>query len=885
MASINLRKTFLDFFKKRGHSVYPSDSLVPTSDPSLLFTSAGMVQFKAHFLQQASDIVNRATSSQRCLRTTDIDQVGITKRHLTLFEMLGNFSFGDYFKEEAIAWAWEFFTKELNLPANRLYPSIYKDDEEAFKIWKKWVPESKIVRLGEADNFWTMGPTGPCGPCSEIYWDKEPGKSTKGPDDSDRWMEVWNLVFTQFDRQLDGSMPPLPKKNIDTGMGLERLTSVVEGVDTNFDTSLFKPIIQFGEQLFKYKYNSDPKKDVALRIFADHIRAVTLLVYDGILPSNEGRGYVLRRLLRRAVRQGAFFGMKEPFFYKAVPLVTDLFKDTAEDLPKRKDNIQNFVKQEEERFLETIETGTEKLNELVLKAKKGKQKNISGADAFRLYDTFGFPPELTQEILKESGMKFNQSEFQKEQDAAQQKAREGWKGSGAQDVTLYNKILKKVGATEFKGYDTLDVNSLIKAIIINGKEKSEMKKGDKGEIFTKESPFYPEGGGQVGDTGWLKDKSGKILAVVVDAQKPINNLTAHIVEAQTTLKVGDQVHFSVDINHRNPTKQHHTATHLLHAALRKVLGKSVTQAGSLVAPEKLRFDYTVNKPPSPEELKQVEDLVNDAIQKNYPSIPKTFTKKEAQKMGAMALFGEKYGDNVRCLIIGEHGFKKPEEAFSLELCGGTHCSASGDIGLFKIISDTSLAAGVRRMEALAGFKALEYVRQIESSLNLISSALKSSPPEASDKIKLVLERQKKLEQEIRDLKLKLAQGGNSQTDAGPEIQKVNGYNLAVKVSDNLEVKDLRTLADRMKQQIKSGIVFVASSAKDEDREKVSFIFAVTPDLKEKGLNAGNMAKAVAQELGGSGGGRPDFAQGGGPSKEKLAKVINNLAKIIQNPSH
>jgi alanyl-tRNA synthetase len=797
--------------------------------------------------------------------------------------MLGNFSFGDYFKEDAIVWGWEFLTKELNLPKDRLWPSVYKDDDEAYNIWKKFVPESRIARMGEESNFWSMGPTGPCGPCSEIYWDNDPKKKTTGPDDSDRWMEVWNLVFTQFDKQSDGSLPPLPKKNIDTGMGLERLTTVFENVPSNFETSLFLPIISFGEDFFGYKKGKDPKKDIALKIFADHLRAVTLLVFDGILPSNEGRGYVLRRLLRRAVRQGTLFGVKDPFLFKGVPLVADLFKETAEDLVKKRENIATLIKQEEERFLETIETGTEKLTTLVSHAKKKKKKSISGIEVFRLYDTYGFPPELTQEILQESKMRFDENEFNQARADAQNLAREGWKGSGAKDVTIYNELFKKIKNSQFLGYDTNTVKSPIKAIIKDGQPVKELKTGESGEIITDKTPFYPEGGGQVGDQGWIEDSKGNKIAIVNDAQKPIPNFIVHLAKAEKSLKQGDTVQFVVDPQHRDPTKRHHTATHLLHAALRKVLGKTVTQAGSLVSPDRLRFDYTYNKPPTPDQLKAIEDMVNEVVQKSLPVHSTITTPDQARKMGAMALFGEKYGDKVRCLVVSGEGFEKPDKAFSLELCGGTHCHNSGEIGPFKILSDSSLAAGVRRVEAIAGFVALDYFRNLEKSLVDISRDLKSTPAQITDKVQKLLERQKQLEQDVRHLKLKLAQGGGAgpQQSKEPEIKTINGINLAVRVSDGLEVKDLRVLADRLKQQVKSGVVFVASSLKDEDREKVSFVVTVTNDVKDKGLNAGQLAKTFAAELGGSGGGRPDFAQGGGTDKEKLEVLVQKLPQYIK----
>lgn len=874
----SIRQSFLDFFKSKGHTIVPSDSLVPSSDPTLLFTSAGMVQFKPHFLQQIPLTFTKATSSQRCVRTTDIDQVGMTPRHLTLFEMLGNFSFGDYFKEDAIAWGWEYLTKTLALPKDRLWITVYKDDDEAEMLWKKLVPASRIVRMGEETNFWTMGPTGPCGPCSEIHWDFVGDADTKGPDDSPRWMEIWNLVFTQFDRQADGKLVPLPKKNIDTGMGLERLTSVVEGVQGNFDTSLFKPLIQFGEETFKYKFGSNPKKDTSLKILSDHLRAVTLLVFDGILPSNEGRGYVLRRLLRRAVRQGSFFNKKGAFLYTGVPLVAELFKETA-NVSDRVDNIKNIVKQEEERFLETLASGSEKLQDLVKEAKKENRKVVTGSEVFRLYDTFGFPPELTKEMLLEQGITFKDEELEKAKEQAQDKAREGWKGSGAKDAAVYNDVLKKIGPTSFKGYDTLTVTTAVSFLLKDGKPVSELKAGEAGELFTKESPFYPEGGGQVGDKGWIESASKTRLATVADAQKPASGLTSHEINVAANIKIGDAIVLVVDRNHREPTKRHHTATHLLHAALRNILGKNVTQAGSLVAPDRLRFDYTFNRPLTAEEFLKIETMVNEAVLSNWKVEPKVFSAADAKKMGAMALFGEKYGDQVRCLVVSPKGFDSVSEAFSLELCGGTHVSASGDIGGFKILTDSSLAAGVRRIEAIAGLKTIDYLRSLESSVASIASKLKSSPQEISDKISRLLDKQKQLEQDVRDLKLKMAQGGGTESSPA-ETQTVNGVPLLVKVSENLSVQDLRTLVDRLKQQMKSGVIVAATTQDDEGKIKVSFVVSVTPDIQSK-VNAGQLAKAMAAEMGGSGGGRPDFAQGGGQGKDKLDALLKKIPALIK----
>ncbi|MBV9079863.1 MAG: alanine--tRNA ligase, partial [Elusimicrobia bacterium] len=730
--------------------------------------------------------------------------------------------------------------------------------------------------------------TGPCGPCSEIYFDKE-GGAGPGPsetDDTDRYMEVWNNVFTQFDRQEDGSLKPLPKKNIDTGMGLERLASVVEGVKSNFETSLLRPLVGFAEETFGQKFGADEKKDVSLRIVADHLRAVTFLVFDGILPSNEGRGYVLRRLLRRATRQGTLFGVDKPFLHKGAKLVSDLMKSTAPDLPGRLHAIEDIIRQEEERFLETIGAGSERLKDLVAAAKTAKRKSLSGAEVFRLYDTYGFPPEVTREMLAENGLSYDEKEFEKAKSDAQETAREGWKGSGAREVTIYNELYKKVGATRFRGYDTLTVSAPIVAIVKEGKSVDRLSAGEKGEIFSNESPFYPEGGGQVGDKGWLmKPGTNDILAEVVDAQKPVPDFTAHEVVARGEIKLGQTVEFRVDRQHRDPTRRHHTATHLLHAALRTVLGKTVTQAGSLVAPDRLRFDYTYNKPLTPEQITRIEDIVNEAVLSNMPVTPKVFPADEAKKMGAMALFGEKYGNQVRCLLVSTKGFEQFGDAFSLELCGGTHVSATGDIGGFKIVSDTSLAAGVRRMEAVAGLRTIDLIRKRDSIIQSLAAALKTTPDDFLNRIEKQYERLKQLEQEVRDLKLKQAQSGTTgpanNAGAAPAVQTVNGVQLAVNVAEGLDPKDLRTLADRLKQQIKSGVVFAASLINDEGREKVSFVFALTPDMKEKGLDAGKLAKAAAVELSGSGGGRADFAQGGGEGRGKLNHLVQRLPELLK----
>ncbi len=639
--------------------------------------------------------------------------------------------------------------------------------------------------------------------------------------------------------------------------------------------------MNFAGDTFKQKYGTDPKKDISLRIVADHLRAVTFLVYDGILPSNEGRGYVLRRLLRRATRQGKLFGIDQPFLHTGVQLVSDLMKATASELPGRVHAIADIVKQEEERFLETIDAGSERLKDLVQATRKSGKKQIPGAEVFRLYDTYGFPAEVTREMIAESGLTFDEQEFETAKLLAQETASKGWKGSGAKDITVYNGLQKKHGLTKFRGYDTLSVTSPILAILKDGKAVEALHAGDSGEVLAGETPFYPEGGGQVGDKGWIvKPGSDEIIGEVPDAQKPVSDFVSHHVVARKDLKVGDKVEFRVDKNARNPTRRHHTATHLLHAALRTVLGKTVTQAGSLVTPEKLRFDFTWNKPLTPQQILGLEDIVNAIVVENLDVTPKVFTADQAKAMGAMALFGEKYGNEVRCLLVSNHGFEKSGEAFSLELCGGTHVDATGDIGAFKIVSDSSVAAGVRRIEAVAGLRAIEYFRQTEGRLNSVADKLKASPAEAESRVTKLIERQKQLETEIRDLKLKGASTGSATSSAGPAVQTVKGIQLAINVTDNIDPKDLRTLADRLKQQIKSGVVFAASVINDEGREKVSFVFALTADVLAKGFDAGKLAKAAADEMQGRGGGRGDFAQGGGEGRSKLDALIKKLPELL-----
>lgn len=873
MHTNELRKKFLNYFKKQGHAIVPSDSLIPSADPSLLFTSAGMVQFKKHFLGQIRLDFRRAASSQKCLRTTDIDRVGFTARHLTFFEMLGNFSFGDYFKKEAIAWGWEFLTSECGLEPERLYPSIYKEDDESFGFWKKIVPESRIVRLGEDSNFWNMGPTGPCGPCSEILYDQGEkfgcGKSSCGPGcDCDRYLEVWNLVFTQFDRQSDGKLVPLPQKNIDTGMGLERLSAVTNHLPSNFDIDIFQKLVSEIRNLIQSA--SIPQS--ANRIIADHIRASTFLISDGILPSNEGRGYILRRLLRRALRQGWIHGRKDPFLHLLVPVVAKEMGEAYPELTERTKNIQSIIETEEKNTLQTIESGTRYLMEQI-KSKSGSVK-FPGEKVFYIYDTYGLDKEIQKEILADSGIElvFSEQEYEKARERAVETARRGWKGSGQRDVTIYSKVQKKTGAILFRGYEVLETQTKVLAVLKEKKsdagilleEVQELSEGDEGEVILAETPFYAESGGQVGDRG-LIENGGNVLEVL-DTQKPVEGLIVHRIRVKNgSVKAGDAVKTEVDAVLRRHTMRHHTATHLLHAALRKVLGSHVTQAGSLVSPEKLRFDFTYPKALKKEEITQIEKLVNEAVLSNIPRKRDEYSLEEARKHGALAFFGEKYGEKV---------FVVNYDNASTEVCGGTHCHSTGEIGLFKVTSESSVGSGVRRIEALAGEKALEYVQDQESQLEQIAEKLKCSESECIEKIDKAIQRQTELEREITNLKKNRNQPEIDLSGEAKSFSLRDGkaFKFAANAIESADADQLRETADIIRNKLGSGVVLLAS----QEEDKSSFVVTITKDCAANGLHAGKIATEFARKIGGRGGGKELFAQGGGKSVSDLKKIVESF---------
>ncbi len=869
--SAYIRKTFLDFFSEKGCKVVPSDSLVPSGDKTLLFTSAGMVQFKKHFLGQSKDTFTRATSSQKCFRTSDIDQVGVTNRHLTFFEMLGNFSFGDYFKEEAIAWAWDFLTNYMQLPKDKLYATIYKDDDEAGQMWKKFVPESRIIKMGDETNFWTMGPTGPCGPCSEILIDlgEDMGchKPTCGPwCDCNRYLEIWNLVFTQFDRQEDGSLKPLGRKNIDTGMGLERIVAAANGKNNVFDTDLFLPMMNAASELLKVSFNDNIPK---LRMIADHARAITFLISDGIHPSNEGRGYVLRRILRRAVRQGKVFGMNEPFLYKLVDVVHDVMKPAYPELTARLDNIKSMAKVEEEKFLETLNTGTDLLNNLISQYKSKKVSVLKGSDVFKLYDTYGFPHELTKEIALEQGLTIDEQGFEQEKKIAQEKSRGAWSGSGEQDITFYSVLHKECGDTTFEGYTQNSSSVKVIAIVKDGKKVDSLSKGDKGEVVLSNTPFYGESGGQVADIGTMFNESTNIE--VTDVTKPIGKLFIHKVSVtQGKVKTGDILTASINTEKRNQTARHHTATHLLQKVLRSVLGNHVAQAGSLVCPDNLRFDFNHFKAVTKEELKKIEQDVNKAIRKNYPVSITEMPIEQARKEGAMALFGEKYGDVVRTVKVIE----TDDKYYSMELCGGTHVQKTGDIGMFKIISESSVGSGIRRIEAVCGSACEKYVESLENKIDEIAALLKTSKVMVVPAIEKILQDAKNLDTEISSLKSKLIAGEIDEYIKSAKV--INGVNVIAFAVEGVDVKSLREMVDKVKEKQQSAIIVIASKLQD----KISFVISVSQDIVKQGYAAGKIAKQFASKIEGSGGGKPDFAQGGGKKADNLKAVIENIGDIL-----
>ncbi len=883
LTSKEIREEFLKFFKEKKHKIVPSDSLIPSADPTILFTTAGMVQFKNFFLGKAKLKYTRAASCQKCFRTTDIDKVGHTVRHLTFFEMLGNFSFGDYFKKEAIPWSWELLTNDFALPEDKLYVSVYKDDDEAYQIWKKILPENKIYRLGEESNFWSVGPTGPCGPCSEIIYDLGENKGCGKPDcnpacDCDRWIEVWNLVFTQFDRDENGKLNPLPQKNIDTGMGLERLVMVCQGVNSCFETDLFRPIIDFTAQLFSIQLSNylTIQQNSALRIIADHCRAISFLLADGVSPSNEGRGYVLRRIIRRALRQGKNLtqGTLRPFLYQLNGKVIELMSDTYPELKQKKEYIITVTKLEEEKFLETLDLGTKILEELTTNLLRQGRKIIPGKEVFRLYDTYGFPLELTREIAEERKLNIDFEGFNKASEESRLLARQSWQ-SGEINTETYLPLHKKFGDTSFRGYEFDEVTTKVVGIIKNGQSILETKEGEQIELILSETPFYAEAGGQIGDRGELRGARDEFQVEITNTQRPVEGLIVHKGKViKGILKVGETVLAKVDKERRQATKRNHTATHLLHRALRQVLGEQVVQSGSLVAPERLRFDFTYPKGLTENELIKIEGIVNDAIPENYSILTSEITLTQAKEIGAMMLFGEKYGEKVRCVMITNAGWNTPKDAFSIELCGGTHCRATGEIGLFKILSETSIAAGVRRIEAITGRYANEYVRNLKKKLEQIAEKLSSSEEDIVNRLEKILQTLETREKQILSLKTRFL---NTQIEEIiSQAKNVKKVKVVSQYLEELDTKSLADFADKLKEKIKSGLVVLGSTREN----KPLFVVSLTSDWVEKGLNAGLIAKEIGSLISGTGGGRKDFAQGGGKDSSKLKSALEKVPEIV-----
>jgi len=861
--SNDIRQSFLDFFKSKGHEIVPSSSLVPSNDPTLLFTNAGMVQFKDVFLGRESRPYKRAVSSQRCVRAggkhNDLENVGYTARHHTFFEMLGNFSFGDYFKQEAIAYAWEYLTGVLEIPESKLWITVFEDDEEAANIWLKEIGVSpkQFSRCGEKDNFWSVGDTGPCGPCSEIFYDHGkdiPGGPPGSKDaDLDRYVEIWNLVFTQFNRNADGSLTPIPHPSVDTGMGLERITAVMQGVHNNFEIELFEKIIK------KIKNLSGSKEiDVtSSRVVADHIRSCSFLLADGVIPSNEGRGYVLRRIIRRAIRHGNKLGFKKPFFYQLAEVLEKEMGNAYPELTKTKSNIERVLLSEEERFAETLEQGLKILDEIITKTKSNE---IQGEDVFRLYDTYGFPVDLTADIAREKNMKVDMKGFNKAMAGQRKRARAASKFDADVSVNIDNNLV-----SAFTGYERLEQKTTIIGLYQDGRNVKSLNEGDVGGVILLETPFYAQSGGQVGDKGELF--AGDVFFEVEDTKKQGQSHVHLGVLRAGTFKIGDVIRASVDQKRRSETACNHSATHLLHAALRKILGEHVVQKGSLVESDRLRFDFSHNEPLTYEQLKEIERLVNLKILDNEETHIQIMSLEKAKSSGAISLFGEKYDDTVRVLNIGGE--------FSCELCGGTHVERSGDIGAFKIISESGIASGVRRIEAITGMEALAWVENMEVKLQRIAELLKSDIETADSKLSMQLEKTRKLEKELLQLRSKLT--SNAGSDLLGEVIVVDGINVIAKSLDAADPKSLRDTVDQLKNKLGTAVLILAAV----NESKVSLVAGVTDDITNR-IKAGDLVNFVAEQVGGKGGGRPDMAQAGGDDPKQLESALAKVPDWVRS---
>ena len=864
MSAADVRRAFLNYFAERGHTIVPSASLVPGNDPTLLFTNAGMVQFKDVFLGKDRRDYVRATSSQRCVRAggkhNDLENVGYTARHHTFFEMLGNFSFGDYFKRDAIRFAWEFVTRTLGLDPARLWVTVFRDDDEAADIWIRevGVDPARVTRMGESSNFWSMGDTGPCGPCSEIFWDHGPsipGGPPGSPDeDGDRYVEIWNLVFMQFERDADGSMKRLPKPSVDTGAGLERVAAVMQGVHSNYDIDLFQGLIKAAARLLDTQDLSSP----SLRVIADHIRSAAFLIGDGVLPSNEGRGYVLRRIVRRAMRHGHQFGASPLFFHHMVAPLVAAMGEAYPELVSAQARIESTLRAEGERFAETLENGMALLDEAI--AHLNADRTIDGATVFKLYDTYGFPVDLTADVARERGLAIDLAGFEAAMEAQRERAR------AASRFGVDQRAGTQIEArTEFSGYDGIEGDSRIVALLRDGQPVLSLGAGQAGEVVLERTPFYAESGGQVGDAGVLSAAGARFL--VSDTQKR-GTAFAHIgLLEQGSLHVGDALHAAVDGPRRDATRRNHTATHLLHAALRQVLGTHVVQKGSLVAPDRLRFDFAHFQPVTAEELRRIERLVNGQIRANAPADTRLMSYDDAVASGAMALFGEKYDSQVRVLKLGE---------FSTELCGGTHVARVGDIGLFRILGESGVAAGVRRIEAVSGEGALDQIDRTDAVMREVAALVRGNRDDAVDKVRDLLEKHRQLEKEVRGLREKLAAGQG--TDLASGAVEINGIKVVAARVEGADANSLRTAVDQLKSRLGAAIIVLASV---ESASKVVLVAGVTPKESSQ-VKAGELVASIAAQIGGKGGGRADFAQAGGTKPESLDAALAGVTDWVRS---
>jgi alanyl-tRNA synthetase len=870
MESKEIRQLFLDFFREKGHEIIPSSPLLPKDDPTLLFTNAGMVQFKSVFLGEETRPYKRAVTVQKCLRAggkhNDLENVGRTARHHTFFEMLGNFSFGDYFKKEAAEWAWEFLTEWVKLPADKLYITVYEKDDEAEEIWKNHVGVSaeRIHRLGEKDNFWQMGDTGPCGPCSEILIDQGAELSCGRPTCAvgchcDRYLEIWNLVFMQFNRDSSGQLNPLPKPSIDTGMGVERLSAVLQGKHNNFDSDLFMPIIRTVEKISGKKYGIHSAENISMRVISDHIRSAAFVISEGLFPSNEGRGYVLRRIIRRAARHGFMLGINEPFLYNVLDTVYEIMSGAYPELLENTDRSKKILKLEEERFAHTLSSGMEILNKIIDELRSSGKDTIPGPELFKLYDTFGFPLDLAQDIAEDNKFNIDLKGFNDEMELQKTRARASWVGED--EITgVYREIRKQSGSTEFLGYEALHIDSTVVALIKNGVLAEEAKEGEEVEIILDKTPLYGESGGQVGDHGIIKADGLKVE--VLDTKKFSDILIHNAVVRKGIIRKAMAVTATVDEEIRKSIMRNHTATHLLHSALKTILGDHIKQAGSLVANDRLRFDFTHFYAMQSREIDEVEEIVNEKILENLPVHRSTTTLDDAISKGVIALFGEKYGDEVRVIKAGD---------FSAELCGGTHCHATGEIGLFKIVSEGSVAAGIRRIEAVTGFPAIEFYKTRENELKRTAGLLKVPEQKVSERVEKIISDLKQQEKELDKFRQKAVKG---KVDAILErTVSIEGIKVLAQKIDGLEMKALRDLSDALRNKMGSGVILLASALDGQ----AYYVSAVSKDLTSR-FHAGEILKSVT---GGKGGGRPDMAQGGTKDVEGIDKAIGLVVEIVR----